>query len=164
MLWYLECLDIRHPFSIFVLVLHWDRDLPSSVGGSGLAPLESDKTQRCGISVWIAEGRMGRHDTPDHHTQTLRSSTNHYSTPIGVVAHAWQSIGELVRGRWLGVNRLLVRFREPRLIRSRVVLIHEEARHEGLCQTLVTEGNKERDILVESSYWSQMKDIIRRML
>ena len=107
---------------------------------------------------------MGRHDTPDHHTQTLSSSTNHYSTPIGVGAHAWQSIGELVRGQWLGVNRLLVRFREPRSIRPRVVLIHEEARHEGLCRTLVTEDHKERDNLVESSHWSQMKDIIRRML
>ena len=42
----LECLDIRHPFSIFVLVLHWNRDLPSSVGGSGPAPIDFSKVTK----------------------------------------------------------------------------------------------------------------------
>jgi hypothetical protein len=92
-------------------------------------PLENDKTQRCGVSVGSAERRMGHHGTPNHLTQTSRSSTDHdrgcphHFTRLNVGA-----IGDTVLGQWLDLDRLLVQFWESRSIRPRVVCSMEQNR------------------------------------
>jgi hypothetical protein len=77
----LESLNVtwgHHSKTIQRQCLH--RQLTSVFRYAGVSfdrPLENDKTQRCGVSVGRAERRMGHHGTPNHLTQTSRSSTDH---------------------------------------------------------------------------------------
>ena len=73
--------------------------VPRRSGVSFDRPLESNETQRCGVSTHIMERRMDHQGTPDHHTATSVSSTIaiHISYPsiiTSVDANVRQTAGE----------------------------------------------------------------------
>ena len=125
----LESLDITYNLGTSIRHPPPHRQLTSvlrEVGVNSVRPHKSDKTQRCGVSAQFVDRRMDHHCNPNHHTRKSRSTADHDLCALPL-AHrrggldAVQTIGESVRGQWLGLDRILLRLWASRSIRPRIV-------------------------------------------